>query len=109
MANLTLAVLVATPRSLLSQGNVPRPRAISLNSHLQLGVFFCIVEYERHKLLNAHGFTFVTPRHRGWEVFSMSRALTHIKIGWSLSPMAPQLPGIALGPPCAHRVARHSL
>jgi hypothetical protein len=35
----------------------------------------------------------------------MPRALTHIRINWSLSPMASQVPGVIRVPPCAHGVA----
>ena len=34
----------------------------------------------------------------------MPTALTHTRITWSLSPMAAQVPGVTLGPPCVHGV-----
>ena len=42
---------------------------------------------------------------RGWEAFSTAGALTHFRITWALSPMAPQLSGVTLGSPFAHGVA----
>ena len=62
-------------------------------------VFLSIPEFRRHKLLIAHGLTLVTPGFRGWEAFPMPRALTHTKITWTLSSMAPQVPGVTLGSP----------
>jgi hypothetical protein len=47
----------------------------------------------------------MTPSLRGWEAFQTPGALTHIRITWSLSPMAPQTQVSLRGPPCAHGVA----
>ena len=35
----------------------------------------------------------------------MLRALTHTRITWALPPMAPQIPIVTPGSPCAHGVA----
>ena len=34
-----------------------------------------------------------------WEAFSMPEALTHTRITWALSPMAPQILGVTSGSP----------
>ena len=64
-------------------------------------VLLSIQEFGRHKLLIAHGLTFMTPSLRGWEAFSTPEALIHIKITWALSPMVPQVLGGTWGPPRA--------
>ena len=58
----------------------------------------------------------MTPNLHGWEAFQRLGALTHTRITWVLSPMAPQVPGVTPGSPlcpwcCGHslrRGARHS-
>ena len=52
-------------------------------------VFFSIIEFSFHKLLITHGLAVMTPSLRGWVVFSTPEALTHTRITWALSPMAP--------------------
>ena len=108
MAAQTSAVLSTTPRSLLSQGALPRqcpPQiVISHSSHLQLGRFLRILKYGRHKLLTTHGLTLETPSFCGWEVFLTPGALNRTRITWAFSPMAPQVlcitPGSSLYPWC---------
>jgi hypothetical protein len=60
-----------------------------------IGAFSSILEFERHKLLNVHGLTLMTLSLREWEAFSTIGALTHTRITWALSPMAPQVPGVS--------------
>ena len=63
-----------------------------------------ILKLTCHKLRIADGLTLVPPNLRGWEAFPTPGALTHTRITWALSPMAPQVLGVILGPPYAHGV-----
>lgn len=46
----------------------------------------------------------MTPSFCGWGAFSTSGALTHIKITWAFSPMAPQVMVSLQGSLCANDV-----
>jgi hypothetical protein len=74
----------------------------------QIEVFLSVLELGRHKLLITYGFTIMTPSLCGWEAFKTPGALTHIRITWSLSPMAPQVPNITPGSPLCPRCCGHS-
>ena len=56
-----------------------------------------ILKSRRYKLLIAHGFTFTSHGLYGWEAFLTQGALTHTRIIWAFSPMAPQVLGITPG------------
>jgi hypothetical protein len=59
-----------------------------------IGKFLNILESGHQKLPNAHGFTFVTTSLHRWKTFSTPGALTHIRITWALSLMAPHISGV---------------
>ena len=65
-----------------------------------------ILESPRHKLPNVDGFTLMTPSLYGWEAFPTPEALTHIRIIWAPSPMAPQVSGCHFGDPLVLMVLR---
>ena len=50
----------------------------------------------------------MTPSLYGWEAFSKPRALTHTRITWALSPMAPQVPSVTPGSPLCPWYCGHS-
>ena len=124
MVVLTLVVPSATPRSLLSPGmlgDVPRQcptqMAISSSSHLRLGSFEhsrIQAPYKATQCLWPYPCDSLSPWVGG---VPNAQALTHIRITWALSPMAPQVPGVTLGSPlcpwcCGHsswRGARHKM
>ena len=70
-----------------------------------IGGILNILEFGCHKLLNAQGLIIVTLSLHGWEVFSTPGILTHARITWALSPMAPQTQMSLWGSPCANGVA----
>jgi hypothetical protein len=72
---------------------------------LMTKVFLSILQSSCHKQHIANGLTLMTPSLRGWEVLPTLGALTHTRIAWALSPMAPQVPGVTPGSPCAHGVS----
>jgi hypothetical protein len=68
-------------------------------------VLLSIIEFGSFKLFIAHGLTFISPNLRGWEAFSTPRALTHTRMTWTFSPMAPQVVGVTIwSPPCINDV-----
>ena len=67
-------------------------------------VFLSILESGCHKLHIVCGITLATPILCGWEALSTPRALTHTRITWAFSPMAPQIPSATLGSPLCHGV-----
>ena len=84
---LTLIILHATPRSLMSHqsplecwalslGNAPLklPYILAYNSNWE---FFSILEFGQYKFLNAHSFTLMTSSFCGWDAFSTPAPLTH--------------------------------
>ena len=73
-----------------------------------IGEFFSILKYRHHKLLNAHGLSFVTPNLCGWEAVSTPGALTHTKITWALLPIASQVSGVTPWSPLCAWCCTHS-
>ena len=74
-----------------------------------LEVFLSILESSCHELHIAHGITFFTPSHCGWEVFPTIGALIHFGITWTLSLMTPQVLGFTLESPLCPWCFGHSL
>ena len=85
-----MVVLDGIPKSLLSEGVVPKQRPtksdIFPSSHLWLS-FFSIFEFQHHNLSIMHVFIIVDFNICGWKTFSMPKALTHISISLAFSPM----------------------
>ena len=92
----TSAVSGAIPRPLQFQIDVYSNYHISKLTPL-IEVFSSILEFSRHELGIAHGLTLMTLSLRGWEAFPMHGALTHTRIVWALSPMAPLVSGVTPG------------
>ena len=92
----------------MSRDNVPLKVPYLLVLTPPIEVFLSVLELGRHKLLIAYGFFLMTPSLRGWEAFYTPGALTHIRITWSLSPMAPQSPGVTSRSPLYPRCCGNS-
>ena len=78
-----------------------------LLAHTPNEVFLSILEWARHELRIALGFTLMTPSLRGWEALPTPGALTHTRISWALSPPRPQVPVVTPGSPLCPWCFRH--
>ena len=67
-------------------------------------MIFYILKVRRHKLLIAHGWTFLTPSLHGWTMILTPEAITHTMMSWTFSPMSSQVLYVNLRPPWGHGV-----
>jgi hypothetical protein len=90
----------------LSQESAPLELAYLL-PHILKWIVFRILESSRHELRLAHGLTLMNHSLRGWEAFPTPGALTHIRITWAFSPLAPQVRGVTSGSPLCPWYFKH--